>query len=223
MRLKMPIFAIKPKSMELIQRYFPNLSEQQIKQFQDLDRLYQDWNLKINVVSRKDIEELYLRHVLHSLGIAKIITFKPGSKILDVGTGGGFPGIPLAILFPDAQFHLVDSIGKKLKVVDEVVAGLDLKNVKTTNSRVEEIDDQFDFIVSRAVAAMPTFVHWVKGKIAKKQNHELKNGILYLKGGDLSEELATYQTATIYELSDYFEEAFFETKKVVHLPIKFRT
>lgn len=219
----MPIFAIKPKSMELIQRYFPNLSEQQIKQFQDLDRLYQDWNLKINVVSRKDIEELYLRHVLHSLGIAKVITFKPGSKILDVGTGGGFPGIPLAILFPDSRFHLVDSIGKKLKVVDEVVAGLDLKNVKTTNSRVEEVDDQFDFIVSRAVAAMPTFVHWVKGKIAKKQNHELKNGILYLKGGDLSEELATYQTATIYELSDYFEEAFFETKKVVHLPIKFRT
>ncbi|TXD81837.1 16S rRNA (guanine(527)-N(7))-methyltransferase RsmG [Subsaximicrobium wynnwilliamsii] len=209
--------------MELIQRYFPNLSEQQIKQFQDLDRLYQDWNLKINVVSRKDIEELYLRHVLHSLGIAKVITFKPGSKILDVGTGGGFPGIPLAILFPDSRFHLVDSIGKKLKVVDEVVAGLDLKNVKTTNSRVEEVDDQFDFIVSRAVAAMPTFVHWVKGKIAKKQNHELKNGILYLKGGDLSEELATYQTATIYELSDYFEEAFFETKKVVHLPIKFRT
>lgn len=218
----MPIFAIKSKSMELIQRYFPNLSEEQITQFQALNHLYQDWNLKINVVSRKDIDELYLRHVLHSLGIAKVISFKPGSRILDVGTGGGFPGIPLAILFPECQFHLVDSIGKKLKVVDEVVAGLDLKNVKTTNSRVEDIDGQFDFIVSRAVAAMPTFVHWVKGKIAKKQNHELKNGILYLKGGDLTEELAVYQTATIYKLNDYFDESFFETKKVVHLPIKYR-
>ena len=208
--------------MELILKYFPNLTENQIRQFKELEELYKDWNLKINVVSRKDIDELYLRHVLHSLGIAKVIQFKDGSKILDVGTGGGFPGIPLAILFPECQFHLVDSIAKKLKVVNEVVEGLGLTNVKTTHSRVEDIDDTFDFIVSRAVAIMPTFVHWVKGKIAKKQNHELKNGILYLKGGDLTEELKTYKTATIYNLSDYFEEAFYETKKVVHLPLKFK-
>ena len=208
--------------MDLILKYFPNLTEDQVDKFKKLETLYQDWNLKINVVSRKDIDELYLRHVLHSLGIAKVINFKDGSKILDVGTGGGFPGIPLAILFPECSFHLVDSIAKKLKVVDEVVAGLGLLNVKTTHSRVEAIDEKFDFIVSRAVAVMPTFVHWVKGKIAKSQNHELKNGILYLKGGDLTEELKDYRTTTIYNLSDYFEEEFYETKKVVHLPMKFR-
>jgi len=208
--------------MELVQHYFPDLTEAQIVQFKQLEELYKDWNLKINVVSRKDIDELYLRHVLHSLGIAKVIQFKPNSNILDVGTGGGFPGIPLAILFPDCQFHLVDSIAKKLKVVNEVVEGLGLTNVRTTHSRVEDIDEKFDFIVSRAVAAMPTFVHWVKGKIAKTQNHELKNGILYLKGGDLTEELEPYKTATIYNLSDYFKDDFFETKKVVHLPIKYR-
>jgi 16S rRNA (guanine527-N7)-methyltransferase len=208
--------------MNLILKYFPNLTEDQIDKFKKLESLYQDWNLKINVVSRKDIDELYMRHVLHSLGIAKVIEFKPGSKLLDVGTGGGFPGIPLAILFPESSFHLVDSIAKKLKVVDEVVDGLGLTNVKTTHSRVEDINEQYDFIVSRAVAAMPTFVHWVKGKIAKKQNHELKNGILYLKGGDLSEELQGYRTATIYNLKDYFEEDFYETKKVVHLPMKYK-
>jgi 16S rRNA (guanine527-N7)-methyltransferase len=208
--------------MNLILKYFPNLTEDQIDKFKKLESLYQDWNLKINVVSRKDIDELYMRHVLHSLGIAKVIEFKPGSKLLDVGTGGGFPGIPLAILFPESSFHLVDSIAKKLKVVDEVVHGLGLTNVKTTHSRVEDINEQYDFIVSRAVAAMPTFVHWVKGKIAKKQNHELKNGILYLKGGDLSEELQGYRTATIYNLKDYFEEDFYETKKVVHLPMKYK-
>ncbi|GAA4963638.1 16S rRNA (guanine(527)-N(7))-methyltransferase RsmG [Algibacter aquimarinus] len=208
--------------MNLILKYFPNLSEDQIHKFKQLEFLYKDWNLKINVVSRKDIDELYLRHVLHSLGIAKIIEFKEGSKILDVGTGGGFPGIPLAILFPECSFHLVDSIAKKLKVVDEVVLGLGLKNVKTTHSRVEAINDTYDFIVSRAVAAMPTFVHWVKGKIAKQQNHELKNGILYLKGGDLNEELKDYRTITIYKLTNYFSEDFFETKKVVHLPLKYR-
>nr|WP_321245729.1 16S rRNA (guanine(527)-N(7))-methyltransferase RsmG [uncultured Psychroserpens sp.] len=208
--------------MELIQQYFPDLTDNQILQFKKLEVLYKDWNLKINVVSRKDIDELYLRHVLHSLGIAKVIEFKPNSNILDVGTGGGFPGIPLAILYPDCQFHLVDSIAKKLKVVNEVVEGLGLTNVKTTHSRVEEINEQFDFIVSRAVAAMPTFVHWVKGKIAKSQKHELKNGILYLKGGDLTEELESYQTAKIYKLEDYFKEEFFETKKVVHLPLKYR-
>jgi len=208
--------------MQLISKYFPNLTEDQIQKFEQLESLYQDWNLKINVVSRKDIDELYLRHVLHSLGIAKVINFKDGSKLLDVGTGGGFPGIPLAILFPECSFHLVDSIAKKLKVVDEVVEGLGLTNVKTTHSRVEDIDGKYDFIVSRAVAAMPTFVHWVKSKIAKRQNHDLKNGILYLKGGDLSEELKGYKTTTIYNLSDSFEEDFYETKKVVHLPMKFR-
>ncbi|WP_298536075.1 16S rRNA (guanine(527)-N(7))-methyltransferase RsmG [uncultured Algibacter sp.] len=208
--------------MELVLKYFPDLTEDQIEKFKKLESLYQDWNLKINVVSRKDIDELYMRHVLHSLGIAKVISFKDGSKLLDVGTGGGFPGIPLAILYPECSFHLVDSIAKKLKVVDEVVAGLGLTNVKTTHSRVEAIDDTYDFIVSRAVAAMPTFVHWVKGKIAKKQNHDLKNGILYLKGGDLSEELKDYRTTTIYNLSDYFSEDFYETKKVVHLPLKYR-
>src|SRR5690554_7457628 len=156
--------------MDLLLHYFPNLTQQQIQYFRLLESLYQDWNLKINVVSRKDIDELYLRHVLHSLGIAKVQQFLPGAKVLDVGTGGGFPGIPLAILFPETQFHLVDSIGTKIQVVEEVVAGLDLKNVKATNSRVEEIHGEFDFIVSRAVAQMDTFVHRVKGKIAKKSN-----------------------------------------------------
>ena len=208
--------------MEIINKYFTNLTDNQRIQFEKLNELYQDWNLKINVVSRKDIDELYLRHVLHSLGIAKVIKFEPGSKVMDVGTGGGFPGIPLAILFPETQFHLVDSIGKKIKVVNEVVAGLGLENVNTTHGRVEEVKDTYDFIVSRAVAQMETFVRWVKGRISKQQNHELRNGILYLKGGDLSEELNLYTSATIYDLTDYFEEDFFETKKVVHLPVKFK-
>ena len=208
--------------MDLILKYFTSLTDDQISKFQQLEALYQDWNLKINVVSRKDIDELYLRHVLHSLGIAKVVEFKDGSQILDVGTGGGFPGIPLAIMFPNCSFHLVDSIAKKLKVVEEVVEGLGLTNVKTTHSRVEEIDGTYDFIVSRAVAIMPTFVHWVKGKIAKQQNHELKNGILYLKGGDLVEELQDYKTVTIYNLSDFYTEDFYETKKLVHLPLKYR-
>lgn len=187
-----------------------------------LSSLYEDWNLKINVVSRKDIDELYLRHVLHSLAIAKIQAFQPGSKILDVGTGGGFPGIPLAILFPETQFHLVDSIGKKIKVVEEVAEGLQLQNVKATNARVESITGQYDFIVSRAVAQMETFVHWVKARVAKKSKHELKNGILYLKGGDLTEELSKFPKATLYPIKDYFEEPFYETKSVVHLPLKFK-
>ena len=208
--------------MELIHKYFPSLSEEQVQQFEKLQELYQDWNLKINVVSRKDIDELYLRHVLHSLGIAKVQSFLPGSKVLDVGTGGGFPGIPLAILFPETNFHLVDSIGKKIKVVEEVSEGLQLKNVRITNARVETITDQYDFIVSRAVAQMETFKFWVKNRIAKKSNHELKNGILYLKGGDLQEELAQFSKATIYNLPDYFEEPFFETKKVVHLLLKYK-
>jgi 16S rRNA (guanine527-N7)-methyltransferase len=208
--------------MDIIHKYFKNLSATQIQQFEKLQELYEDWNLKINVVSRKDIDELYLRHVLHSLAIAKVVQFKPGAKVLDVGTGGGFPGIPLAILFPETQFHLVDSIGKKIKVVNEVVEGLGLENVKTTNDRVEELKGTYDFIVSRAVAQMETFVGWTKGKISKKQNHDLKNGILYLKGGDLSEELKLYTSATIYDLPTYFEEDFYETKKVVHLGMKFK-
>ena len=208
--------------MEIIHKYFKDLTAIQIEQFSKLQELYKDWNLKINVVSRKDIDELYLRHVLHSLAIAKVVQFKPGSKVLDVGTGGGFPGIPLAILFPETQFHLVDSIGKKIKVVNDVAEGLGLTNVKTTNGRVEEVKDTYDFIVSRAVAHMETFVRWTRGRIAKKQNHDLKNGILYLKGGDLSEELKLYTSATIYDLTDYFEEDFYETKKIVHLGMKFK-
>jgi len=208
--------------MELILKYFPNLTQDQIDKFAKLESLYQDWNLKINVVSRKDIDELYLRHVLHALAIAKVITFKEETKIIDVGTGGGFPGIPLAILFPECDFHLVDSIAKKLKVVNEVVAGLGLENVKTTHSRVEDIKGTYDFVISRAVAAMPTFVHWIKGKVSKQQNNALKNGILYLKGGDLTEELKDYKTATIYNISDFYSEDFYETKKIVHLPIKVR-
>lgn len=207
---------------EIVLKYFPNLSEIQKRQFLLLEELYKDWNVKINVVSRKDIAELYLRHVLHSLGIAKVQKFKPGSTILDVGTGGGFPGIPLAILFPEVHFTLVDSIGKKTKVVQEVVEGLELKNVRAINGRVEGLEEQFDFIVSRAVAAMPTFVHWVRGKIKKESIHERRNGIFYLKGGDLKEELQGYRAAKIFELTDYFEEAFFETKKVVYLPQKFK-
>lgn len=207
--------------MELLLKYFTHLTENQISQFEMLSALYEDWNLKINVVSRKDIDELYLRHVLHSLGIAKVQSFKEGAKILDVGTGGGFPGIPLAILFPKTEFHLVDSIGKKIKVVEEVAKGLDLNNVIITNARVESISGEYDFIVSRAVAQMETFVRWVKGRIAKKNKHKLKNGILYLKGGDLSQELSVYKNATVYPLSSFFDEDFFETKSVVHLPMKY--
>lgn len=208
--------------IEIILKYFPNLSDEQKEQYKLLESLYQDWNQKINVVSRKDIDELYLRHVLHSLGIAKIQQFMPGSSVLDVGTGGGFPGIPLAILFPDTHFTLVDSIGKKIKVVEEVVEGLGITNVTAINSRVEEIKGQFDFIVSRAVAAMPTFTFWVKGKIKKESAHERRNGILYLKGGDLTEELKDYRNAEIFDLPNYFEEIFFETKRVVYLPQKFK-
>jgi len=174
------------------------------------------------VVSRKDIDELYLRHVLHSLGIAKVLQFKDGANIMDVGTGGGFPGIPLAILYPNCHFHLVDSINKKLKVVDAVAEDLGLTNIKTSHKRAEEIDERYDFIVSRAVTAMPSFVNWVKNKVNKKSKHELKNGILYLKGGDLTEELQNFPKATIFNLTDFFEEEFFETKKIVHLPLKYK-
>ncbi|EDP71501.1 glucose-inhibited division protein B [Flavobacteriales bacterium ALC-1] len=208
--------------MKLILKYFPDLTETQINQFEALEGLYKDWNAKINVVSRKDIDELYLRHVLHSLAIAKVIQFKDNSSILDVGTGGGFPGVPLAILFPNCKFHLVDSINKKLKVIDAVCEAIELTNVKTTHSRVEAIDETFDFIVSRAVTAMPEFTKWVKGKIAKKQQNEMKNGILYLKGGDLTDELKQYTNVKAFLLSDYFGEDFFETKKVIYLPLKYK-
>jgi len=211
----------KVKCMELILKYFPDLTEEQVNQFKALESLYKDWNAKINVVSRKDIDELYLRHVLHSLGIAKVMPFSDGSSVLDVGTGGGFPGIPLAILFPNCQFHLVDSINKKLKVINAVAETIGLTNVRTTHSRVEAINETYDFIVSRAVTAMPEFTKWVKGKIARKQKNALKNGILYLKGGNLTEELKQYTTVKAYLLSDYFEEDFFETKKVIYLPLKY--
>ena len=188
--------------MEEILKQFPDLSDNQILQFQKLQSLYEDWNAKINVISRKDIDELYTRHVLHSLGIAKIIEFRPGSRIMDVGTGGGFPGIPLAILFPEVDFYLIDVIAKKIKVVNEVAAGLGLKNVKAEQKRAELVKQEFDFIVSRAVTNMPDFVNWVDDKVSKKQNHELANGILYLKGGDLTEELKAFPKATEYNLSE---------------------
>ena len=210
----------KLKVMELILKYFPDLTENQINQFEALESLYKDWNAKINVVSRKDIDELYLKHVLHSLAIAKVIQFTDCSTILDVGTGGGFPGVPLAIMFPNCQFHLVDSINKKLKVINAVCEALEITNIKTTHSRVEAIDKTYDFIVSRAVTAMPEFTKWVKGKTAKRQQNELKNGILYLKGGDLTEELKQYTNVKAFLLSDYFEEEFFDTKKVIYLPLK---
>lgn len=208
--------------MKIIKKYFPNLTELQVSQFEKLEKLYKDWNAKINVISRKDIDELYMRHVLHSLGIAKVQEFKSGSKVLDVGTGGGFPGIPLAILFPETEFQLVDSIGKKIKVVQGVAEALELKNLKADHMRAEKVKGEFDFIVSRAVTTMPDFVKWVRKKVAKKSNHDLRNGILYLKGGDLTEELSVFQTTTLYDLSDFFDEDFFETKKVVHLPLKYK-
>ena len=209
--------------MEFILKYFPELTEVQISQFQQLEALYHDWNSKINVISRKDIDQLYVKHVLHSLAIAKIQKFEPGTYVLDVGTGGGFPGIPLAILFPETRFYLIDVILKKINVVKAVAEALELKNVKAEQMRAENVKGDFDFIVSRAVTNMPDFVSWIKDKIKKQQKHELKNGILYLKGGDLTEELASFPNATEYTISDFFEGEFFETKKVVHLPLKHKS
>ncbi len=209
--------------MEEIIKYFPDLSEKQKQQFKKLEALYQDWNAKINVISRKDMDSLYLKHVLHSLAIAKVVKFKPKANVLDVGTGGGFPGIPLAILFPETNFYLVDSIAKKIKVVQEVANTLDLKNVKAEQIRAEKVKGEFDFIVSRAVTKMDDFIKWVRKKTKKKHAHEIKNGILYLKGGDLTEELQNFKNATIYSISDFYEEEFFETKKVVHIPLKKRS
>jgi 16S rRNA (guanine527-N7)-methyltransferase len=206
--------------MEEILKQFPELTDLQQSQFEQLYDLYQDWNAKINVISRKDIDELYTKHVLHSLAIAKVQRFMPGTYVLDVGTGGGFPGIPLAILFPETRFYLIDVIAKKIKVVQAVAESLGLKNVKAEQIRAENVKVDFDFIVSRAVTNMPDFVQWVKTKIKKQHKHELKNGILYLKGGDLTEELAAFPKAKLYDIADFFADPFFETKKVVHLEIK---
>jgi 16S rRNA (guanine527-N7)-methyltransferase len=204
----------------IITQYFPDLTDKQTDQFVKLHALYVEWNNKINVISRKDIDNLYVNHVLHSLGIAKVQKFKPGSSVLDVGTGGGFPGIPLAILFPETQFHLVDSIGKKITVVNAVAEGARLKNVKGEQIRAEQIKGKYDFIVSRAVTRIKEFYGWVHTKTKDKSMHELDNGILYLKGGDLEEELGELKKPySLYNLSDYFKEEFFETKKVVYVPL----
>ena len=203
---------------DLILSYFLELTSKQIEQFSKLQELYVHWNEQINVISRKDTENFYERHVLHSLGIAKVIQFKKGTKIMDVGTGGGFPGIPLAILFPDCDFLLVDSIGKKIKVVNEVAHELGLKNVTGIHERAEKVAGSFDFVVSRAVTQMPEFITWVKNKVSKTSKNSLPNGILYLKGGDLSEEMKTVkQWSKEYKLKDFFEGEFFETKKVVYV------
>lgn len=207
-------------SPDIIYKYFPELHANQKKQIEALFDLYQNWNSQINVISRKDIDLLYERHVLHSLGIAKVIQFKPGTRILDVGSGGGFPGVPLAIMFPDSHFLCVDSIGKKLKVINEVTSAIGLTNISTQHERAEKIVEKFDFVVSRAVTEFPEFCNWVKGKFRKENSNNLKNGILYLKGGDLHEEFgALYNKCTFYNLKDYFEEEFFDTKKVVYCPM----
>lgn len=203
-------------SLKIILKYFPNLSEKQIEQFAKLEDLYKDWNEKINVISRKDTDSLYEKHVLHSLGIAKVMEFAPGTKVLDIGTGGGFPGIPLAILFPEIQFTLIDSIGKKITVVNGVAESIGLENLTAIHGRAEKVKDKFHFIVSRAVTQMPEFLHWLKGKFEKDQFNTKHNGVLYLKGGDLAEELAGLK-CELFSLKNYFEEDFFETKKVVYL------
>ena len=208
--------------MESILKYFPNLSEKQIKQFSELKDLYQHWNEQINVISRKDIDNFYERHVLHSLAIAKVISFEPGTTLLDVGTGGGFPGVPLAILFPECKFHLVDSIGKKIKVVNEVSIAIGLTNLTSEHRRVEEIKGSFDFVISRAVTRLNRFIPWVNTKFKSKNNNIIRNGILYLKGGDLHEELNEAKlkyNPTLYKIPDFFESEFFETKQVVYVPI----
>lgn len=204
--------------MDIIFTYFPDLNSRQVDQFRQLDELYRSWNEKINVVSRKDIDHLYVHHVLHSLAIAKVIQFKAGTKILDVGTGGGFPGIPLAILFPECRFHLVDSIGKKIKVVTEIARELGLSNVHAEQIRAENLKRKYDFIVSRAVTALPEFYSWVRNKIEPSDKNALPNGILALKGGNVESELVDFRKrATVYPISSFFKEEFFETKKIVYL------
>ena len=202
--------------MQILQKYFPDLTEKQLQQFSDLKELYEHWNAKINVISRKKMDTLYTNHVLHSLAIAKVIQFKKGTTVLDIGTGGGFPGIPLAILFPDTQFLLVDSIGKKIKVVNEISSAICLSNVRTMHERAEKVNETFDFVVSRAVTNMTDFKKWVKGKINKKHYNSIDNGILYLKGGDLIEELRGI-SHTKYDISEFFTEEFFDTKKVIYI------
>jgi len=198
---------------------FPSLSASQIEKFKNLPILYEDWNSKINVISRKDINFFYERHLLHSLGIAKVLQFLPNSKVLDVGTGGGFPGIPLAILFPQTHFFLIDSIGKKIKVVEEVIAALDLKNISVSKIRAENFNQKVDFVVSRAVTKMDIFVPWVKKNIRSTHKHCIKNGILYLKGGDLTQELLKFPKAQQFDLAQHFNDDFFEMKKVVYVPL----
>lgn len=206
--------------MELIKQYFPDLTEKQIKQFEQLKDLYEHWNEQINVISRKDMENFYEHHVLHSLGIAKVINFKKGSSILDVGTGGGFPGIPLAIMFPESNFHLIDARNKKIKVVNDVIDQLGLDNARAEHVRAESLKNKYDFIVSRAVTRMDRFYDWVKKLIKSKHQNGLPNGILYLKGGDLSEEMKPIQTFHEYfDLEEYFAHPFFETKKVVYVQV----
>jgi 16S rRNA (guanine527-N7)-methyltransferase len=207
--------------ISLIQKYFRDLSPVQISRFEKLHELYSHWNSQINVISRKDIELLEERHILHSLGIAKVISFKDSTKIMDVGTGGGFPGIPLAIMYPQCEFLLIDSIGKKIKVVNEISQALGLTNVTARQQRAEEVKEKFHFVVSRAVTEFPIFYNWVRNKFLKENFNDLPNGILYLKGGDLSQEFGKlYDKAEFYELRNYFEEEFFETKKVVYFQIK---
>ncbi|MFN6379433.1 MAG: 16S rRNA (guanine(527)-N(7))-methyltransferase RsmG [Flavobacteriales bacterium] len=206
--------------MDIIKHYFKNLTPNQIEQFAQLFDLYKEWNDKINVISRKDIDTLYERHVLHSLAIAKFLPFQSGSKILDIGTGGGFPGIPLAIMFPECHFHLTDSIGKKIKVVQEVATALGLNNVQASHMRSEDVKDKYDFVVSRAVAELALLVAWSRGKIMKKQINAIPNGLICLKGGDLSEELKVVnQYKEVYDLKDYFIEEFFDTKKLVYVSL----
>ena len=206
--------------MDIIKKYFPNLTQEQSERFAALDALYRDWNSKINVISRKDIDNLYEHHILHSLGIAKLISFKPGSRIMDLGTGGGFPGIPLAIMFPEVQFHLVDSIGKKIRVCDEVRTALGLTNVTTEWSRAENVKDKFDFVVSRAVMPLADLVKLIRKNIAKESRNAMPNGLICLKGGELANEVMPMKNHTlITDLSDYFEEEFFETKKVVYVSL----
>lgn len=205
-------------SIDRIKHYFPKLTEDQLEKFAQLQPLYEEWNSKINVISRKDMDQFYIHHVLHALGIANVIRFKDNTSILDIGTGGGFPGIPLAILFPECNFYLVDSIGKKIKVVDEVVQALGLTNVRTKHTRAEDLKEKFDFVVSRAVTQMPIFLTWARKLVHQKHKNGLPNGILYLKGGDLKEEMKPIKNYhTFYKLSDYYTEEFFETKKVVYV------
>jgi 16S rRNA (guanine527-N7)-methyltransferase len=204
--------------MKEILRFFPDITSIQKEQFQKLEALYTYWNERINLISRKDIDELYVRHVLHSLSIAKCVNFNPGATVMDVGTGGGFPGIPLSIMFPETNFYLIDSIGKKIKVVNDIIEKLQLTNCKAEQQRAEKIKDKFDFIVSRAVTQFPRFYAWVRNNISKESNHTIPNGVLYLKGGDLKDELADFENwYTIRNITDFFNLEFFETKKVVHV------